>query len=103
MIMRNKRKGFKENFSRLGKCPNCGVLLKNDSYGTLPLKDDKSELGTVEESLVICKNCLADFDNLSPEIIGESLKASELKWEVEDINLAISVVQAYKDAKTSIS
>lgn len=89
----------KKKFTELGKCPNCGSLLQNGSYGTIPFKDDELKPGAMEEDLVVCDSCLKNFENLSPKIIGENLRSAETKWEEGDIVLAMSAVERYKDAK----
>lgn len=96
--MKTNRRVKEKKFVELGKCPNCGALLRSGSYGTIPFKDCKSELSTLEEGLVICNNCLTNPESLLPETIKESLNVAEAKWEDEDIDLAVTAVQVYKDA-----
>ena len=82
-----------------GNCPNCGSLLQEGSYGTIPFKDDSLNPGAIEEDLVICSSCLENSESLSPDVIGENLRKAEIKWEEKDILLVVSAVQAYKDIK----
>ena len=85
----------------LGNCPNCGAPLQDDLYGSIQFKDDKVDPGAISEDLVVCSTCLENFENLSPEIIGENLRTAEIEWEEKDILLAMSAVQKYKESKKS--
>jgi hypothetical protein len=91
-----------EKVTELGKCPSCGLPLYEDSYGSIPLKDQELKLfNDLQERLIVCNSCLSNPEDLSPEKIEESLRGSKVKWRDQDIRLAVSAVNTYKTLKLS--
>jgi hypothetical protein len=94
MVLNKKKR--KKNVL-LGNCPNCGLPMYDGLYGSIPMKETISS-AKVQETLMLCKSCLSLPEGLSPDKIGENLLNLKL-WEKEDVDLAVSAVQQYKDSK----
>ena len=91
-------KNKEKQVNKLGKCPNCGQSLYEDSYEAIPFKEAENTLfGLFQESLIICKDCSSNPEILLPDKIGETLRESKVKWREVEIDLVVKAVNNYKN------
>lgn len=82
----------------LGKCPNCGNDLHEDSYVAIPLKEAENTLfGSFQESLMICNDCSNNPEVISLENITDTLRQSKLKWGEAEIVLVVKAVTKHQN------